>query len=216
MATKLKVVAAPSDLPPPAPPPAFDPAPTRNRRADWTADRQRNFIDILSLTGSVGEASAAAGVSSRSAYRLRNRAGAASFPQAWDAAQQMSATRLTALAFDRAINGRVERFYKDGEVVMERRLPSDRLLTWLLTHLDPMRFGGPMRQAMLGTADPRTLAANALPALTTQLADVDAQDCECEPPAFVDHRAGEMGAAGSVDHQTGWIGSRVRISARAS
>ena len=203
MATKLKIVEAPSDLPPPASPPAFEPAPTRNRLAGWTATRQRTFIDMLSLTGSVGEASAAAGVSSRSAYRLRNRAGSASFAQAWDAAQQMSATRLTALAFDRAINGRVERFYKDGELVMERRLPSDRLLTWLLTHLDPMRFGGPVRQAMLGTSDPRTLAAAALPALTASLTDIDSDDCECEPPAFVDHRAGEMGSAGSVDHEGG-------------
>ena len=203
MATKLKVVDGPGDLPPAAPPPEFDPAPTRNRLAGWTADRQRTFIEILSLTGSVGEASAAAGVSSRSAYRLRNRATSAGFAHAWDMAQQMSATRLAALAFDRAINGRVERFYSDGKLVMERRLPSDRLLTWLLAHLDPKRFGSPARQAMLGTVDPRHLAATALPALSAALRDIDPADCECEPPAFVDHRAGEMGSEGSVDHQGG-------------
>lgn len=203
MATKLKVVDDPSDIANAAPPPTFDPAPTRNRLAGWTADRQRSFIDMLSLTGSVGEASAAAGVSSRSAYRLRNRAGADGFARAWDIAQQMSATRLTALAFDRAINGRVERFYKDGELVMERRLPSDRLLTWLLTHFDPVRFGGPVRQAMLGANDPRTIAVAALPALTASLADIDSADCECEPPAFVDVRSGEMGSPNSVDHAGG-------------
>ena len=157
----------------------------------------------MSLTGSVGEASAAAGVSSRSAYRLRNRAGSESFAAAWDAAQSLSATRLAALAFDRAINGRVERFYKDGELVMERRLPSDRLLTWLLTHLDPLRFGGPLRQAMLAGIDPRALAAQAVPRLSAELADVDPADCDCEPPAFVDDRAGEMGSADSVDHLSG-------------
>ncbi len=211
MATRLKVVEPHSDVAPPAappaatpaPPPAFDPAPTRNRLSGWTADRQRTFIDILALTGSVGEASAAAGVSSRSAYRLRNRAGSAGFAQAWDMAQQLSATRLAALAFDRAINGRVERFYKDGELVMERRLPSDRLLTWLLTHLDPARFGGPARQTALAAADPRALAATALPALSAELADVDPADCDCEPPAFVDQRAGEMGSTHSVDHEGG-------------
>ena len=203
MATKLKVVDASSDLPPPSPPPAFDPAPTRKRLTGWTADRQRAFIDMLSLTGSVGEASAVAGVSSRSAYRLRNRAGAESFAAAWDAAQQLSATRLAALAFDRAINGRVERFYKDGELVMERRLPSDRLLTWLLAHLDPMRFGSPLRQATLAGADPRALAAQALPKLAADLADIDPAECDCEPPAFVDDRAGEMGSADSVDHLSG-------------
>lgn len=204
MATRLKVVEPPSDAAPPTLiPPAFDPAPTRNRQSGWTADRQRTFIDILALTGSIGEASAAAGVSSRSAYRLRNRAGSASFAQAWDMAQMMSATRLAALAFDRAINGRVERFYKDGELVMERRLPSDRLLTWLLAHLDPARFGGPARQAALAAVDPRRLAAAALPAMAAALADVDPADCACEPPAFVDDRAGEMGHAGSVDQEGG-------------
>lgn len=203
MATKLKVVDVASDLAPPAAPPTFDPAPTRRRLAGWTGDRQRMFIDILSLTGSVGEASAAAGVSSRSAYRLRNRAGAESFAAAWDAAQTLSATRLAALAFDRAINGRVERFYKDGELVMERRLPSDRLLTWLLGHLDPLRFGGSVRQAALAGADPRVHAARMLPELAEHLADVDPADCDCEPPAFVDDRAGEMGSADAVDHRSG-------------
>ncbi|MEO7814843.1 MAG: hypothetical protein ABIR87_05290 [Sphingomicrobium sp.] len=204
MATRLKVVEPPCDAAlSPLVPPAFTPAPTRNRLAGWTADRQRTFIDILALTGSIGEASAAAGVSSRSAYRLRNRAGSAGFAQAWDMAQTMSATRLLALAFDRAINGRVERFYKDGELVMERRLPSDRLLTWLLAHLDPARFGGPARQAALVGADPRALAAAALPALSAALADIDPADCPCEAPAFVDHHAGEMGHQGSVDQEGG-------------
>lgn len=202
MATRLKVVQLPcDDAPPPLVPPAFKPAPTRNRLSGWTADRQRTFIDTLALTGSIGEASAAANVSSRSAYRLRNRAGSAGFAQAWDMAQMMSATRLAALAFDRAINGRVERFYKGDELVMERRLPSDRLLTWLLAHLDPARFGGPARQAALAAADPRTIAATALPALSAALTDVDPADCACEPGAFIDYRAGEMGHGGSVDHE---------------
>ncbi len=196
MATKLKVVEElrDEDVAPAPEAPSFEPAPTRNRHSGWTAERQRNFIDILSLTGSVGAASAAAGVSSRSAYRLRNKAGAESFAEAWDAAQSLAATRLTAIAFDRAINGRAERFYRDGELVMERRLPSDRLLTWLLTHLDPKRFGGPMRQMALGNADPRALAATALPSLSAELADIDPNQCECEPSAYIDYRAGEMGS----------------------
>jgi hypothetical protein len=195
MATKLKIVAEPlaEAAAPATPPPDFDPAPTRNRHSGWTAERQRRFIERLSLTGSVGESSAVAGVSSQSAYRLRNKAGAESFACAWDAAQSLAATRLAAIAFDRAINGRAERFYKDGELVMERRLPSDRLLTWLLSHLDPARFGGPMRQAMLAGADPRTLAAVALPALSAAMTDIAPEDCKCESGAFVDHRSGEMG-----------------------
>lgn len=201
MASRMKIVDGSNDLEPIAfEPIAFESAPTRNRLAGWTADRQRTFIDMLSLTGSIGEATAAAGVSSRSAYRLRNRAGAHGFAQAWEHAQRASVVRLIAMAFDRAINGRVERFYKDGELVMERRLPSDRLLTWLLAHLDPRQFGSILHQAQLGTVDPRTLAIDALPGLVAAFTDVDLADCECEPPAFVDHRAGEMGAANSVDH----------------
>lgn len=81
MAIKLKVVeqANDSEIGPAIPPPDFDPAPTRKQHAGWTAERQRRFIEMLSLTGSVGQAAASAGVSSRSAYRLRNKAGAESF-----------------------------------------------------------------------------------------------------------------------------------------
>lgn len=73
MATKLKIVdeATLDAVTPPLDPPTFDAAPSRNTRG-WSADRQRNFIERLALSGSVGEASAVAGVSSRSAYRLRN------------------------------------------------------------------------------------------------------------------------------------------------
>lgn len=197
MATKLKVVEQAGDIEtaPALPSPDFHPAPTRKQHAGWTAERQRRFIDILSLTGSVGQASAAAGVSSRSAYRLRNKAGAESFAAAWDAAQTLAATRLAAIAFDRAVNGRAERFYKDGELVMERRMPSDYLLTWLLARLDPARFGSPLaaaRAAAIG--DPRPAAARNLAQLAAALADVAEDECACEPADFIDSRLGEMGS----------------------
>src|SRR5437868_13720727 len=112
MATKLKVVEDVADIVPAPTLPDFDIAPTRNQHSGWTAERQRKFIEHLSLSGSVGEASALAGVSSRSAYRLRNKAGAESFARAWDAALSLCATRLAAIAFDRALHGRSERFYR--------------------------------------------------------------------------------------------------------
>ncbi len=147
MAAKLKIVDHTlADTAPPPTPPDFTPAPTRNRHAGWTAERQRKFIEHLALTGMVGEASALVGFASSSAYRLRDRAGAESFAHAWDAALHLTPTRLSAITFDRAVNGRVERFYKNGELVMERRIPSDHLLTWLLSRLDPLRFGSARRQ----------------------------------------------------------------------
>ena len=171
----------------------FAPVLVPARHDGWTADRQRRFIDHLALTGSVGEAAAIAGVSSRSAYRLRNKAGAESFARAWDAALSLAATRLAAIAFDRALHGRSERFYRDGELVMERKMPSDYLLTWLLSRLDPLQFGSPTAKALAAaTGDPRERSRNSLPELAASLTDVATEDCPAEPADYIDERLGEM------------------------
>lgn len=207
MATKLKVVEAVADIvPAPKLPESqgprgsntsvgmdFTPAPTRNRHAGWTAERQRNFLEHLSLTGSVGEACALVGVTSRSAYMLRNKAGGESFARAWDSALQLAATRLAAIAFDRALHGRSERFYRDGELVMERKMPSDYLLTWLLSRLDPLQFGSPSAKALAAAnGDPRERSRNSLPGLVASLVDVAADDCPVESAEAIDERLGEM------------------------
>lgn len=194
MARKLKIVSNEDAQQAQSEAPAFTPAPTRKKHSGWTADRQRKFIEHLSLTGSVGEASAIAGVNSRSAYRLRNKAGAESFARAWDSALSLAATRLAAIAFDRALHGRSERFYKDGELVMERKMPSDYLLTWLLSRLDPLQFGSPSAKALAAaTGDPRDQARNSLPELTAGLTDVAPDDCEADSGDFLDERLGEVG-----------------------
>lgn len=195
MATKLKIIEDVADIVPPPQVPDFAPAPTRKRHAGWTAERQRKFIEHLALSGCVGEACALVGVASSSAYRLRDRAGADSFARAWDAALQLTPTRLSAIAFDRAINGRVERFYKDGELVMERRMPSDYLLTWLLSRLDPLRFGSPSARAHAAmTGDPREAARKSLPGLLDSLTDVAPEDCPAESIDYLDGRLGETGS----------------------
>ena len=195
MATKLKVVDEVADIVQAPTPPDFEIAPTRKRHAGWTAEKQRRFIERLSLTGSVGEACAAVAVASSSAYRLRNKAGAEGFARAWDAALRLSATRLAAIALDRAVNGRVERFYKDGELVMERRMPSDYMLTWLLSRLDPLQFGSPSAKALaVATGDPREQARSALPKLLAAFEDVAEAECEVEPIDYLDERLGETGS----------------------
>ena len=130
---------------------------SRKRLAGWSADRQRLFLETLAETGSVHLASNAARLSARSAYRLRTRSPA--FAKAWDTALQLSVGRLSAIVFDRAINGRVEQIYRDGELIGERRVPSDKLLTWLLARLDPKRFALPWEQR--GDADPQAEAVAA-------------------------------------------------------
>jgi len=176
-------IAWPTDLLAPAPsdgeagPPVaaepFDGLPlddSRKRLAGWSAERQRLFLCTLAETGSVHLAASAARLTARSAYRLRARSPA--FARGWDTAQQLSVGRLSAIAFDRAINGRIEQVYHQGELVGERRVPNDRLLTWLLARLDPKRFALPWEQR--GDADPQAEAVAALSGLLDDLTDVAA------------------------------------------
>ena len=143
---------------------------SRRRLAGWSAERQRLFLSVLAETGSVHLASSAARLSARSAYQLRTRSPA--FASAWNAAQQLAVGRLSAIAFDRALNGRVEQIYRDGELIGERRVPSDRLLTWLLARLDPKRFALPWEQR--GDADPQAEAVESFPHLLDAVTDAPA------------------------------------------
>jgi hypothetical protein len=142
--------------------------PTRNRLTGWSAIRQRYFLATLAETGSVHLAADAARLSARSAYHLRTRS--PSFAKAWDTALQLSVGRLSAIVFDRAINGRVEQFYgRGGDLIGERRVPSDKLLTWLLARLDPKRFALPWEQR--GDADPQAEAVASFSGLLSSLPD---------------------------------------------
>ncbi|MBX9731394.1 MAG: hypothetical protein K2X59_08705 [Sphingomonas sp.] len=145
---------------------------SRKRLTGWSAQRQRLFLDTLAETGSVHIAASGAGLSARSAYRLRARSPA--FAAAWDTAEQLAVGRLSALAFDRAINGRTEQIWENGELVIEKRLPSDRLLMWLLTRLDPRRFAAPWEVRQDAAADPQTAARAAFPTQLATLTDVAA------------------------------------------
>lgn len=178
-------IAWPTDLLPPSGGAVEDPAPavqpfdgvpledSRKRLAGWSAERQRVFLSYLAETGSVHLASSAARLSARSAYRLRVRSPA--FAAAWDVAERLAVGRLSALAFDRAINGRTEQVWQDGELVAERRTPNDRLLMWLLARLDPRRYAAPWEQRRDDAADPQAEARQAfagqLDALTDTVAD---------------------------------------------
>ena len=115
----------------------YRPVQLAQRRDGWTAERQRTFLTVLAETGCISHAAGAAGVSARSAYRLRQRPDAVVFAEAWDAALRLATLRLTTVAFERAIRGTVREIWRDGERVAEMRTPSDRLLVFLLQHLLP-------------------------------------------------------------------------------
>ncbi|QNM83901.1 hypothetical protein H8M03_06225 [Sphingomonas sabuli] len=143
----IGVVAAPAPVAPAdalaevPPAPEFVPVPVKPRRDGWTVDRQRAFIAALAETGCVSEACADVGITPRSAYRLRLHPRAGAFREAWEQAQTLATARLTALAWDRAVHGTREEYWKDGELAAERRRPNDRLLMWLLTHHHPTSYG---------------------------------------------------------------------------
>ena len=184
----LRIVPADAHFPlvPVAPPAAapvgqaipFDPEPSR-KTGGWSAERQRTFVATLAETGSVHLAARGAGLSARSAYALRVRSPA--FARAWDAALSLAVGRLAALAMDRAIYGRVEQTYVEGELVAERRVPNDRLLLQLLARLDPARFAPPGQRPPGAPADPQLAAQQAFPALLGALTDT-AEDWDALPP----------------------------------
>lgn len=130
----------PQGDPPPVPAIPFDPVPVQPRRDGWTARRQRIFIQVLAETGIVRLAAAAAGMSERSAHRLALRDDAESFCAAWDAALQVAARRGASMLFEYALEGMVETIWRDGEIVCQRRRPSEKALFFLLSRLDPARF----------------------------------------------------------------------------
>lgn len=120
--------------PQPAPesPPDFTPVPVRPRLDGWTAARQRAFIEYLANHGDVRAAAAHVGMSWQSAYDLRRRPDAEAFDKAWVAALERTHDKLVETAFDRAVKGAVRGRYWRGELISEERVPSDRMLIWLI------------------------------------------------------------------------------------
>lgn len=133
----------------------YDPAdyrwvPVRRKpRLDgWTEEKQRRFIEELADTGIVRVAAKAVGMTPQSANRLRRSPDGAAFARAWDIARQHAGALLEDIAFERAIEG-VEQNIVDehGTVVCTKRVVNDRLLTFLLAHLMPDRYGRAARGA---------------------------------------------------------------------
>jgi hypothetical protein len=127
----------------------YDPAeyrwvPVRRRpRSDgWTEEKQRRFIEVLADTGRVALAAKAVGLSRQAAYELKRSAEGTAFSRAWDAARLHAGALLEDIAFDRAIEGREENVFNEcGEVIATKHVPDNRMLTFLLKHLLPDRYG---------------------------------------------------------------------------
>lgn len=114
----------------------------RRRRCDgFTPDRQVVFLDAFARCGVVADAARAAGISRDTAYSLRNSARGAAFALGWDAAFLKSRPRVADELHSRALNGVVEKIYRNGELWGERHRHDNRLALAVLTRLDRQAEG---------------------------------------------------------------------------
>ena len=143
-------------------------APARRIRSDgWTLARQRQFIKMLALTGSVEQAAVQAQMSAASAYRLRAHPVGTAFRHAWEAALGACAVSLREIAFDRVINGVAKPVVENGLVVGHEPVFNDTLLMFMLRRYDDRSQRSPQK-VMLDSFD--------------MLVEVDVPDAEAVAP----------------------------------
>lgn len=122
--------------------PEFTPVPRRNTVTHgWTAEKQKDFIRLLAVTGSVRQATEGVGMSYCGVYELRHAPGSASFVAAWDAAVRIGAKRVRDVLIDQAIHGVPETVVMGGQKI-ERRRFNHRMMQWTLQHHMPDEYPG--------------------------------------------------------------------------
>lgn len=119
----------------------FTPVALTARHDGWTAERQIAFINALAEGGCVTDAARAAGMSVRSAYRLRALPQAGSFRLAWDNAMEWAIQLLQDAVLSRAIKGVPVPHYHGGKKVGEHRRYDERLAQFLLRTRAPALYG---------------------------------------------------------------------------
>jgi hypothetical protein len=122
-----------------APPPA--PGARAARHDGWTPEKERIFCQTLAASGVVADACRAAGMSRDAAYARRRATSGRAFALAWDAARLVARAPVADAVMSRAMNGVVERVYKDGALVAERHRYDNRLTMAVLARLDRIAEG---------------------------------------------------------------------------
>lgn len=110
----------------------FDPVPVAARHDGWAPAKQRGFIDALTQCGCISAAARHVGMTPRSAWRLRDRADAASFAAAWDAALHEGRRNAYETAIPRALHGERVRVFYRGRQIDERVRYDSRLIIAVL------------------------------------------------------------------------------------
>lgn len=129
----------PAQPAPAAPDTPFTPVPSGSTRHDgWTPERQRAFLEQLARIGVVSAAAGAVGMSAKSAYALRKRAGAESFAAAWEAALGEGRDRMVDLAIERALTGTATPIFYRGRQIGVRQAFDNRLVLAVLRAMPPV------------------------------------------------------------------------------
>jgi hypothetical protein len=121
------------------------------RHDGWTGEVMARFCEVLAETGIVSTACRAVGKSRETAYANRRRNPL--FDAAWQAALSIARNRLADALLARSIEGSVDYFYRDGELVGERRYIDNRLAYAMLRRLDKFSEAG--LPGTVTTAKPR-------------------------------------------------------------
>ena len=108
----------------------FTPVPqTRHISGGWSAEVQRAFVAALARCAQVALAARSVGMTPRSAYRLRRRAGENSgFAQAWDRAIEHGSTAARERALEKLATPEPKPIRYRGKIVGWRQPNDDRLL----------------------------------------------------------------------------------------
>ncbi len=115
------------------------PKPLRQRHDGFTPAKQKIFFKTLKKTGCLADAARAAGVSTHTVRRHRDKWPA--FDARVEATLAIASVGLDAIAFKRATEGAEEKVYRDGKLVMTRVKPSDSMLRLLMQGADPGKYG---------------------------------------------------------------------------
>ena len=115
---------------------AFDPVPVKSRHDGWSPERQREFIDLLVVTGCVSRSARAVGRSRQSAHNLRNHPRGASFARAWDEALASGRSYQLQLGIARCLEGERRPVMYRGRKVGETVRHDNSLLLRVLKALD--------------------------------------------------------------------------------
>ena len=94
----------------------------------WTVERQRAFCEMLAECGYVERAAAFVGMTRQGAYAFKLSTSGRAFALAWDAALLLARARMIDDAYELAFEGSVERIYRDGKLIQEKRKRDPKML----------------------------------------------------------------------------------------